>query len=153
MEAPSRRLGHAAGQSDDRRLRPAGFTKPHLDTSMGCARKPAALADEVTVERAAALAREAEAAVEDGPSPTYVIGTEVPTPGGAQHALDSLEVTRPEVALQTVDVHQKAFADAGLEAAFARAIGVEFASTEVIPYKPEKAAPRGSFGELAKLCL
>jgi D-tagatose-1,6-bisphosphate aldolase subunit GatZ/KbaZ len=55
-------------------------------------------------------------------------------------------VTRPEAALRTVDVHQKAFTDAGLETAFARAIGVvvqpgvEFASTEVIPYKPEKAA-------------
>ena len=66
-------------------------------------------------------------------------------PGGAQHALDLLEVTRPEAALRTVDVHRKAFSDAGLEAAFARAIGVvvqpgvEFASTEVVPYKPEKA--------------
>jgi D-tagatose-bisphosphate aldolase class II non-catalytic subunit len=54
-------------------------------------------------------------------------------------------VTRPEAALRTVEVHEKAFGDAGLEAAFARAIGavvqpgVEFASTEVIPYKPEKA--------------
>jgi D-tagatose-1,6-bisphosphate aldolase subunit GatZ/KbaZ len=123
----------------------AGFTKLHLDTSMGCAGEPAALADEVTAERAAALAKVAEAAVGDGPSPIYIIGTEVPVPGGAQHALDSLEVTRPEAALRTVDVHQKAFTNAGLEAAFARAIGVvvqpgvEFASTEVIPYKPQKA--------------
>jgi D-tagatose 6-phosphate 4-epimerase len=123
----------------------AGFTKLHLDTSMGCADEPAALADELTAERAAALAKVAEAAVGDGPSPIYIIGTEVPVPGGAQHALDSLEVTRPEAALRTVDVHKKAFTDAGLEAAFARAIGVvvqpgvEFASTEVIPYKPEKA--------------
>ncbi len=75
----------------------------------------------------------------------YIIGTEVPVPGGAQHALNSLEVTRPEAALRTVDVHQRAFSDAGLEAAFARAIGVvvqpgvEFASAEVIPYKPERA--------------
>jgi len=123
----------------------AGFTKLHLDTSMGCADEPAALADELTAERAAALAKVAEAAVGDGPSPIYIIGTEVPVPGGAQHGLDSLEVTRPEAALRTVDVHKKAFTDAGLEAAFARAIGVvvqpgvEFASTEVIPYKPEKA--------------
>jgi D-tagatose 6-phosphate 4-epimerase len=123
----------------------AGFTKLHLDTSMGCAGEPEALADGVTAERAAALAKVAEAAVGDGPPPIYIIGTEVPVPGGAQHALDSVEVTRPEAALRTVDVHEKAFTDAGLEAAFARAIGVvvqpgvEFASTEVIPYKPEKA--------------
>jgi D-tagatose 6-phosphate 4-epimerase len=123
----------------------AGFTKLHLDASMGCAGEPAALADEVTAERAAALAKVAEGAVEDGPAPVYIIGTEVPVPGGAQHAQNSLEVTRPEAAVRTVDVHQKAFSDAGLEAAFARAIGVvvqpgvEFASAEVIPYRPDKA--------------
>ena len=123
----------------------AGFTKLHLDTSMGCAGEPVALADEVTAQRAAALAKVAEAAVGDSPAPVYIIGTEVPVPGGAQHSLGSLEVTRPEAALRTVDVHRRAFSNAGLEAAFARAIGVvvqpgvEFASTEVIPYKPEKA--------------
>jgi D-tagatose 6-phosphate 4-epimerase len=123
----------------------AGFAKLHLDTSMGCAGEPAALADEITAERAASLAKVAEAVVGNGAPPIYIIGTEVPVPGGAQHAVDSLEVTRPEAALQTVEVHRKAFSDAGLEAAFARAIGVvvqpgvEFASTEVIPYKPEKA--------------
>ena len=123
----------------------AGFTKLHLDTSMGCAGEPLALADEETAERAAALVQVAEGAVEGGPAPVYIIGTEVPVPGGAQHALDFLEVTRPEAALRTVDVHRKAFSNAGLEAAFARAVGVvvqpgvEFASTEVIPYKPEKA--------------
>jgi D-tagatose-bisphosphate aldolase class II non-catalytic subunit len=123
----------------------AGFTKLHLDTSMGCAGEPTALADEVTSERAAALAKAAERAVGNGPAPVYIIGTEVPVPGGAQHALNSLEVTRPEAALRTVDVHRKAFMSAGLEAAFARAIGVvvqpgvEFASAEVIPYSPEKA--------------
>jgi D-tagatose 6-phosphate 4-epimerase len=123
----------------------AGFTKLHLDTSMGCAGEPVALADEVTAERAAALAKVAEAAVRNGTPPIYIIGTEVPVPGGAQHALHSLEVTSPEAALRTVKVHEKAFRDAGIETAFARAIGavvqpgVEFASTEVIPFKPEKA--------------
>jgi D-tagatose 6-phosphate 4-epimerase len=123
----------------------AGFAKLHLDTSMGCAGEAAALADEVTAERAAALAKVAEGVSRNGPGPVYIIGTEVPVSGGAQHALDSVEVTRPEATLRTVEVHQRAFRDAGLEAAFARAIGVvvqpgvEFASTEVIPYKPEKA--------------
>ena len=133
----------------------AGFTKLHLDTSMGCAGEPAALADEVTAERAAALAKVAEGLDGNGPAPLYIIGTEVPVPGGAQHALESLEVTRPEAALRTVEVHRKAFGNAGLEAAFERAIGVvvqpgvEFASTEVIPYKPERA--HGLTGALADL--
>ena len=133
----------------------AGFAKLHLDTSMGCAGEPAALADQVTAERAAALAKVAEGVEGHGPPPVYIIGTEVPVPGGAQHALELLEVTRPEAALRTVEVHQKAFSEAGLEAAFERTIGVvvqpgvEFASTEVIPYKPEKA--RRLAGALADL--
>jgi D-tagatose-1,6-bisphosphate aldolase subunit GatZ/KbaZ len=112
---------------------------------MGCAGEPTALRDEATAERAATLANAAESSGEGGPAPVYIIGTEVPVPGGAQHALDSLEVTRPEAALRTVDVHRKAFSNAGLEAAFARAVGVvvqpgvEFGSTEVIAYNPGQA--------------
>jgi D-tagatose 6-phosphate 4-epimerase len=133
----------------------AGFAKLHLDTSMGCAGEPIALADEITAERAAALAKVADGVEGNGPGPVYIIGTEVPVPGGAQHALDSLAVTRPEAVLRTVEVHRKAFGEAGLGAAFARAIGVvvqpgvEFASTDVIPYKPEKA--RCLTGALADL--
>jgi D-tagatose-bisphosphate aldolase class II non-catalytic subunit len=123
----------------------AGFTKLHLDTSMGCAGEPTALADEPTAERAASLAKVAEAAMTDGAAPVYIIGTEVPVPGGAQHALASLSVTRPEAVLETVAVHRQAFKMAKLDAAFARVIGVvaqpgvEFASAEVVPYQPERA--------------
>ncbi|RBP17670.1 tagatose-bisphosphate aldolase noncatalytic subunit [Roseiarcus fermentans] len=123
----------------------AGFAKLHLDASMGCAGESAALPDEVVAERAAALAEVAEAARPEGQEPVYVIGTEVPTPGGAQHALDSLSVTRPEAALRTVDVHRQAFRAKGLDAAFARAIGVvvqpgvEFGNAEVVAYRPDEA--------------
>jgi D-tagatose-bisphosphate aldolase class II non-catalytic subunit len=123
----------------------AGFAKLHLDTSMGCSGEPAALADDVTAARAASLAEVAEAAVSDGARPVYIIGTEVPVPGGAQHALETLAVTRPEAAIRTVEVHRQAFAARKLEEAFSRAVGVvvqpgvEFASTEVIAYKPERA--------------
>jgi D-tagatose 6-phosphate 4-epimerase len=123
----------------------SGFGKLHLDTSMGCAGEPVALVDEVIADRAASLAKAAEAAASDGPGPVYIIGTEVPVPGGALHSLASLAVTRPEAAFRTVDVHRRAFRDAGLEEAFARAIGVvvqpgvEFASAEVVAYQPERA--------------
>jgi D-tagatose-1,6-bisphosphate aldolase subunit GatZ/KbaZ len=123
----------------------AGFTKLHLDTSMGCAGESAALPDEITAGRAASLAQAAESAAGDGQDPLYIIGTEVPVPGGAQHALDSLTVTRPEAALRTVEAHRRAFTALGLERAFARTIGVvvqpgvEFSSAEVVAYKPEKA--------------
>lgn len=125
----------------------AGFTKIHLDTSMGCAGESVALPDAMTAERAADLAAAAEASVDAGalPPPVYIIGTEVPVPGGALEALDHLEVTHPEAAQETVEVHRRAFAKRGLDEAFARAIGVvvqpgvEFGNEEVIAYRPEKA--------------
>src|SRR5690606_31133218 len=60
-------------------------------------------------------------------------------------SLDHLAVTTPEAALATVEVHRRAFAALGLEAAFARAVaavvqpGVEFGHDSVVPYAPEKA--------------
>lgn len=125
----------------------AGFTKMHLDTSMACADDPAVLADETIAARAAELAAVAEAAAErhGGERPVYVIGTEVPVPGGALEALDHLHVTEPDDALRTVELHRQAFSRAGLNAAFARAVGVvvqpgvEFGNTEIVPYAPAKA--------------
>ncbi|WP_419694948.1 D-tagatose-bisphosphate aldolase, class II, non-catalytic subunit [Mesorhizobium muleiense] len=125
----------------------AGFTKMHLDTSIACVDDPAVLADETIAARAAELAEIAEAAVEraGGEKPVYVIGTEVPVPGGALEALDHLHVTAPGDALRTVEIHARAFSRAGLEAAFDRAVGVvvqpgvEFGNTEIVPYAPAKA--------------
>lgn len=126
----------------------AGFEKVHLDTSMGCAGEPAALPDAQTADRAADLAGIAEKAA---PSPpVYVIGTEVPVPGGATHALDGIEVTDPGAARETVAVHERAFAARGLEEAFARAIaavvqpGVEFGNDNVIVYRPDRATALSS---------
>lgn len=125
----------------------AGFTKIHLDTSMGCAGEPAALSDAATADRAADLAGVAEASVdrEVFADPVYVIGTEVPVPGGALEALDELNVTEPDAVTETVEVHRRAFAARGLEGAFARAIGVvvqpgvEFGNADVVVYRPERA--------------
>jgi D-tagatose-1,6-bisphosphate aldolase subunit GatZ/KbaZ len=123
----------------------AGFTKLHLDTSMGCAGEPVALADAVTAERAARLARVAEAHHQGPFPPVYVIGTEVPVPGGAVDGLHHLQITRPEAVATTYDIHRTAFARAGQQAAFDRVIalvvqpGVEFGHDDVIHYLPEKA--------------
>ncbi|WP_337267258.1 D-tagatose-bisphosphate aldolase, class II, non-catalytic subunit [Oryzifoliimicrobium ureilyticus] len=125
----------------------AGFAKLHLDTSMGCAGEPVALSDEMTAQRAARLASVAERAIEGSQAvlPVYVIGTEVPIPGGAMEELDILEVTSPEAAVETVEIHRKAFRDAGVENAFSRVIaavvqpGVEFGNHNVIAYAPETA--------------
>lgn len=125
----------------------AGFSKIHLDTSMGCAGEPAALADALTASRAARLARIAEerARSAGGPLPVYIIGTEVPPPGGATHALAELAITAPDAAVETLEVHRKAFAALGVADALERVIGivvqpgVEFGNTNVALYRPERA--------------
>ncbi len=125
----------------------AGFIKLHLDCSMGCQGEPVALKDEETASRAARLAAAAESALPGGdtPKPVYVIGTEVPIPGGAMHALDELELTTPDDARSTVRIHEAAFARAGQTDAFTRVIaavvqpGVEFGSHNVVDYNSNKA--------------
>ncbi|WP_193140889.1 D-tagatose-bisphosphate aldolase, class II, non-catalytic subunit [Meridianimarinicoccus sp. MJW13] len=125
----------------------AGFRKLHLDASMGCANEPAALNDEVTALRAARLARRGEeaAAKSDLPLPLYIIGTEVPPPGGADHALDDITPTAPDAARTTIAVHQEIFEAHGLSEMLGRVIGlvvqpgVEFGNHNVIPYDANKA--------------
>jgi len=120
----------------------AGFEKLHLDCSMGCAGEAASPGDAVAAGRAARLAARAEHAA--AARPVYVIGTEVPTPGGALGALDHLAPTRPEAALATHAVHEAAFRDAA-GGAWPRVIalvvqpGVEFGHEDVAVYAPEPA--------------
>ena len=125
----------------------AGYEKIHLDTSMGCQGEPVHLADAVTAERAARLAVVAQAAAGvTATSLRYVIGTEVPVPGGSVEEIERLEVTRPEAVAATLEAHRKAFAAAGAEAAFDAVIavvaqpGVEFDDRNVVVYQPELAA-------------
>ena len=124
----------------------AGFRKIHLDCSMGCAGEPAALNDETAATRAARLAVVAQQQAEQGgASLVYIIGTEVPPPGGATHAIAALDVTSPAAVRNTLEVHRRAFADAGVAEAFDGVIGivvqpgVEFGNANVVIYRPQKA--------------
>ncbi|MBN7808902.1 MULTISPECIES: D-tagatose-bisphosphate aldolase, class II, non-catalytic subunit [Agrobacterium] len=125
----------------------AGFSKIHLDASMGCLGEPSAPDDETVAARAAGLCAVAErTATRMGVAPpVYVLGTEVPIPGGADHELDVVEPTAPEAARKTIAVHRRAFTKAGLANALHRAIafvvqpGVEFGSDNVIAYDPARA--------------
>jgi D-tagatose-1,6-bisphosphate aldolase subunit GatZ/KbaZ len=125
----------------------AGFRKIHLDCSMPCADDPAPLSDEIVAARAARLCAvaEREYARARGEPPVYVIGTEVPVPGGAAEDLGTLAVTTPEAARATIDLHRAIFAEAGLADAWPRVVaavvqpGVEFDHRKVVGYAPEKA--------------
>jgi len=130
----------------------AGYTKIHLDASMGCADDPPeALPKDRVARRAAELCRAAETAAGDrppgSPLPCYVIGTEVPTPGGAQSEGDPLRVTTPEEALETVELTRRAFLQGGLEAAWERTLalvvqpGVEFGDSAIHPYDRKAGQP------------
>ena len=125
----------------------AGFGKIHLDASMSCQGDPAPLPDETIARRAALLAQAAEAGAKAGghPAPSYIIGTEVPVPGGATHALSSVELTRPQDAAQTIELHRAAFAHLGLGDAMDRVVGivvqpgVEFGHSDVIRFDTKAA--------------
>jgi D-tagatose-1,6-bisphosphate aldolase subunit GatZ/KbaZ len=125
----------------------AGFRKIHLDCSMACKGDPEPLPEAEIVRRAVRLCQAAEAAHArvGGEAPVYVIGTEVPVPGGATEAIEGLAVTTAQAALGTIEAHRQAFATAGLEAAWQRVIasvvqpGVEFDHHSVVDYQPARA--------------
>ena len=131
----------------------AGFRKIHLDCSMACGDDAEPLAESTLAGRAAQLCAVAEKAWREagGEPPVYVIGTEVPVPGGATEELHELAVTTPQAAGATIAAHREAFARAGLESAWARVIalvvqpGVEFDHHKVIDYVPARARVLSDF--------
>jgi D-tagatose-1,6-bisphosphate aldolase subunit GatZ/KbaZ len=125
----------------------AGFRKIHLDCSMSCADDAEVLSDAMVAARAARLCQASERAWHrhGGEPPVYVVGTEVPTPGGAAEDLGALAVTTPSAVMATLEAHQTAFMERGLEQAWTRVCalvvqpGVEFDHYKVIDYQPERA--------------
>ena len=133
----------------------AGFHKIHLDCSMSCVDDPTPLPDATVAARSAELAVIAErTAVENGlPLPVYVIGTEVPVPGGEASLEGGLAVTTPAAAAQTLAIHQQAFDTPQLRDAWQRVIamvvqpGVDFDHSSVHDYDPVDAGELADFLE------
>jgi D-tagatose-1,6-bisphosphate aldolase subunit GatZ/KbaZ len=123
----------------------AGFTKIHLDASMACADDATSPSDEVVAQRAARLCKAAESARGAGDAPVYAIGTEVPVPGGATHAVHDLMATTTEAAAHTLSVNKEVFSQQ-VSGAWERVIalvvqpGVEFDHDAVVDYDPVRAA-------------
>ncbi|MCD6117465.1 D-tagatose-bisphosphate aldolase, class II, non-catalytic subunit [bacterium] len=134
-----------------------GFRKIHLDASMRCADDPYPLDEQIVAERAAELCGVVEKALSDNSDtqqlPLYVIGTEVPVPGGAKEALKDVSVTEVEDVQKTIDITKQAFLSRGLESAWERVIavvvqpGVEFSDTAIVEYDSEKARKLSKFIE------
>ena len=131
----------------------AGYTKIHLDTSMRVADddRSVPLSDCTIARRGAELMRAAEDAWQElhkhDPSavhPVFIIGSEVPIPGGAQDN-EGLQVTDPDAFAVTVSAYKQVFAEHGLSDLWQYRIavvvqpGVEFADADVHPYKRSDA--------------
>ena len=133
----------------------AGFRKIHLDCSMSCAGDPAPLCDAEVAARAVRLCAVAERTWErvGGEAPVYVVGTEVPVPGGAHEALAELELTDAAAATATIEAHRQAFRSAGLQQVWPRVIGlvvqpgVEFDHDKVIDFRASRAGALAAVAE------
>lgn len=119
----------------------AGYAKLHIDCSMRLAGDPDHLPDALVASRAARLIAVAEKNLPDaGDPPVYVIGTEVPVPGGAHESLGALTPTAPGAARATIRAHRQALTEAGLAEVWPRIgalvvqPGVEFDHEKVIAY-------------------
>lgn len=131
----------------------AGFTKIHIDTSMKLADddKHERLSDLTIARRGALLCDAAEQAftqlIKNDPNalaPVYIIGSEVPIPGGAQEE-EGLQVTAVKDFVATVQTFKDEFDGRGLHDAWERVVavvvqpGVEFGDIAIHEYDREKA--------------
>jgi D-tagatose-1,6-bisphosphate aldolase subunit GatZ/KbaZ len=127
----------------------AGYQKIHLDPSMPCADDEKGITERTVADRAAILCQAAEEAYRELPSgspePVYVVGTEVPAPGGESVDAHSPVVTKAEDAHRTLGTFRLAFGGRGLSSAWERVIalvvqpGVDFGSSAIFDYDCAKA--------------
>lgn len=133
----------------------AGFTKIHIDTSMhlGSDNPDKKLETTVIAERGAVLAQVAEDTFKelqksnpDALHPVYVVGSEVPIPGGSQgEEEEGLQVTKVADFEETVSVFKESFKRHNLESTWENVIavvvqpGVEFGEDSIDEYDREAA--------------
>ena len=132
----------------------AGFTKIHLDTSMKVADDAEGLLSTETIARRGAMLykaamkgyEELKAEKPDAMRPVFIVGSEVPIPGGATEAEDTLAVTKPEAFRDTVSTYQRVWNEEGVGEGMKDVIavvvqpGVEFGDEQVFYYDSAAAA-------------
>jgi len=123
----------------------AGFKKIHLDASMACGGEPTP-SFELVAERAARLCKIAEQHSPHAQELIYIIGTEVPIPGGETDDMQGLTLTSVERLNDTIETHRVAFDREGLSdvwpkiASVVTQPGVDFSHTAIHQFEPGKAA-------------
>ena len=131
----------------------AGFTKIHLDTSMKVADDPEGLLSTETIARRGACLykaamkgyEELKAEKPEAIRPVFIVGSEVPIPGGATEAEDTLAVTKPEAFLDTVNTYTRVWTEEGVGEGMKDVIavvvqpGVEFGDEQVFDYNSDAA--------------
>ena len=132
----------------------AGYTKIHLDTSMRLGDDPLdrPLTDETIARRGVELYKVSIGAYEElreeNPEalrPSYIIGSEVPIPGGSQEEGNSVVITKPEALEHMLSAYRAEFKAQGVEDGINDVIavvvqpGVEFGNDEVHIYDREEA--------------
>ena len=133
----------------------AGYTKIHLDTSMRVGDDDTHVALDVAVcaRRGAYLCQKSEEAFAqykaehpEAEPPVYILGSEVPIPGGDADADAVMGVTKVEDCKKTIGAYEKECAERGLEDALSRVVGfvvemgVEFHERTLDEYSREEAA-------------
>ena len=112
----------------------AGFTKIHVDTSMKVADDDpnVRLSDETIARRGVHLVKVAENAYKklletnpDAVEPVYIVGSEVPIPGGSQAAVDEgVQVTKVEDFAATMNTFKDTFEKEGISDVWDRVLGI-----------------------------
>ena len=136
----------------------AGYRRIHIDCSMACADDPdqAKLNLEVEAERAARLCAVAEETWRNGGGKNalvYVLGTEVPVPGGVEGEDEGLQITSPQSVEESLSAYHKAFEQYHVEDVWDRVIGfvvqpgVEFGHFDIHDYDPPQAAALSAYIE------
>lgn len=146
----------------------AGFTKIHLDTSMKVADDPEGLLSTETIARRGAILykstmkgyEELKAEKPDAIRPVFVIGSEVPIPGGAQEAEDTLAVTSPDAFRDTVATYRRVWKEEGVEDGMKDVVavvvqpGVEFGDDQVFLYDHDAATELcAALNEFPEVCF
>jgi D-tagatose-1,6-bisphosphate aldolase subunit GatZ/KbaZ len=133
----------------------AGYAKIHLDATMRVADDPGdhlrSLDPRTSAERTADLCQAAESAYQEARrgdpaahAPLYVIGSDVPLPGGTPSEAIAPEITRVDDLLGTMDLCKAAFRRRSLEGAWERVVAVvvqpavEHGARVIHPYVREK---------------